>query len=112
MMAKKSIKENLFGAEENSAAKMDPEKLGRFQRIAARMYHTPQLSAKEILMPAIATAGRAMSDVVNGNYRSVFFVSVLRLDMVYVAVISALIGIYDVLNNPLMGIAYDRTRTR
>ena len=111
-MAKKSLKETIFGAEENSAAKADPEKLGRFQKIAARMYHTPQLSAKEMGMPSLMAAGRAMSDVINGNYRTIFFVSVLRIDMSYVAIILTLVGIFDVLNDPLAGIVYDRTRTR
>jgi len=111
-MAKRSFRENVFGAEENSAAKMDPEKLSRFQKIAARMYHTPQLSSKEVAMPAIARAGRQISEMINGTYRTFFFVSVLRLDMVYVTLILMLIGIYDMLNDPLMGIAYDRTRTR
>ena len=111
-MAKRKLTDQIFGAEENSAAKMDPEKLSGFQKIAARMYHTPQLSAREVGMPAIARAGRQIGEKINGNYRTVFFVSVLRLDMVYVTLILTLIGIYDVLNNPLMGIAYDRTRTR
>ncbi|MCL2301315.1 MAG: MFS transporter [Firmicutes bacterium] len=111
-MAKRNLSEQIFGAEENSAAKMDPEKLGRFQKIAAHMYHTPQLSAREVAMPAIARAGRQIGEKINGNYAKVFYVSVLRLDMIYVVLIELIIGIYDVLNNPLMGIAYDRTRTR
>ena len=112
MAVKRNLTEQIFGAEENSAAKTDPAKLSAFQRIAARMYHTPQLSAKEVGMPAIARAGRQISEMINGTYRTFFFVSVLRLDMVYVTLILTLIGIYDVLNNPLMGIAFDRTRTR
>ena len=112
-MAKKSFKETVFGAEENSAATLDREKLSRFQQIAGRMYHTPQLSAKEIGMPVLARIGRQISDQVSGNsYRNYFFVSVLRIDMVYVVLINTLIGIYDMLNDPLMGILYDRTRTR
>jgi len=111
-MAKRSFRDNVFGAEENSAAKMDPEKLGQFQKIAAHMYHTPQLSSREVAMPAIARAGRQISEMINSVYRTFFFVSVLRLDMVYVTLILTLIGIYDVLNDPLMGIVYDRTRTR
>jgi len=111
-MAKKSFRESVFGAEENSAAKLDPGELGRFQRIAARMYRTPQLSAKEVAMPALARAGRQISEMINSVYRTFYFVSVLRLDMVYVTLILTLIGIYDVLNDPLMGIVYDRSRTR
>jgi len=107
-----NFKERIFGAEENSAAKMDQGKLGKFQNIAARIYHTPQLSAREVGMPALASVGQRIGRVIESNYRTVFFVSVLRLDMVYVTIILALIAIYDVLNDPLMGIAYDRTRTR
>ena len=113
MMAESTkLRDKIFGAEENSAAKLDPEKLSRFQRIAARMYHTPQLSAKEIAIPILATSGRQLSDNISGNYRNFFFLTVLRIDMVYVAIIQTLISIYDVLNDPLMGIVYDRTRTR
>jgi hypothetical protein len=36
-MAKKNLKETIFGAEENSAAKLDPGKLSKFHGIAARM---------------------------------------------------------------------------
>ncbi|MCL2495619.1 MAG: MFS transporter [Oscillospiraceae bacterium] len=112
MAVKRNLAEQIFGAEENSAAKMDPEKLGRFQKIAAHMYHTPQLSAKEVGTPAISKAGRQISDMINDTYRTFYFVSVLRLDMVYVTLILTLTGIFNVLIRPLMGIAYDRTRTR
>jgi len=112
MAAKRKLSEQIFGAEENSAAKMDPEKLSAFQKIAARMYHTPQLSAKEVGTPAISKAGRQISEMINDTYRTYYFVSVLRLDMVYVTLILTLTGIFNVLIRPLMGIAYDKTRTR
>ncbi|MCL1951433.1 MAG: MFS transporter [Oscillospiraceae bacterium] len=112
MAAKRKLAEQIFGAEENSAAKMDPEKLSKFQRLAARMYHTPQLSAKEVGIPAIASFGAQLSGMINGNYRMYYFISVLRLDMVYVTIINSLISIYDMLNNPIIGILYDKTRTR
>ena len=111
MMAGKSVKETIFGAEDNSAARLDPEKLSRFQRIAANMYHTPQLSAREIGMPVLARVGRQISEQVKG-YSNYFFVNVLRIDLIYVTLIKSLISIYDVLNDPLMGIVYDKTRTR
>ncbi|MDR1465542.1 MAG: MFS transporter [Oscillospiraceae bacterium] len=112
MASNRSLKDRIFGAEENSAASMDPEKLRKFQHLAARMYHTPVLSAKEIAAPAIAKLGRQMSEMIYNTYRMIFFVSILRLDMFYVTLIHTVIGVYDVLNNPLMGIAYDKTRTR
>jgi len=111
-MATKSIKETLFGAEDNSAAKMGQESLGRFQRIAARMYHTPQLSARERAMPSLAQVGRQISEQINGSYRTYFFITVLRIDMLYITLIQTILGIYNALIRPLMGIAYDKTRTR
>jgi Na+/melibiose symporter-like transporter len=91
---------------------IEPEKLQKYQTIAERMYHTPVLTARETFYPAIAHMGRKMSEQINSTYRTLFFVSVLRLDMLYVTLILTLIGIWDVLNNPLMGIVYDKTRTR
>jgi len=102
----------VFGAEENSAAKLDPVSLSRFQKIAARMYHTPQLSAREVGIPAISMAGRQVSEMINNTYRTFYFVSVLRLDMVYITFILTLTGIFNTLMCPVMGIAYDKTRTR
>jgi len=112
MADRSNLAEKIFGAEENSAAKLDPEKLGRFQGIAARMFHTPQLSAREVGIPSLAQAGRQIGEMLVGNYSSFFFVNVLRLDMVYVTIILALTGIFNTLVRPLMGIVYDKTRTR
>ena len=111
-MKKRNLRETIFGAEENSAASLDPEKLSRFRRIAARMYHTPVLSAKEVGMPAIAKAGRQISDMINNSYRMYFFVSVLRIDIVYITIISSLLSVFNTLVRPVMGIVYDKTRTR
>ena len=111
-MAARSIKETIFGAEENSAASLDPAKLGRFRKIAARMYHTPQLGAKEVGIPALASAGRQISDMINQSYRMYFFVSVLRIDILYVTLVTSLLSVFNTLVRPVMGIAYDRTRTR
>ena len=107
-----AAKDKLTGVEKDSAADLDPEKLKKYQDIATRMFHTPQLPAREMAMPPLARVGRQISDQINGVYRRFYFVSILRIDMLYVVLIEALIGIYDVLNNPLMGIVYDRTRTR
>ncbi len=108
---KQGFAEKVFGAEENSAAKLGTEKLSEFQGIADKMFHTNVLRSKELLFPAIASfAGSIINGV--GSYRTLFFVNIFKLDMVYVASILALIGIYDVINDPLMGIVYDKTRTR
>lgn len=108
---KKGFVEKVFGAEDNSAAKIGAEKLSQYQGIADKMFNTSVLRTKELLFPAIASfAGSIINGV--GSYRTLFFVNVFKLDMVYVASILALISIYDVINDPLMGIVYDKTRTR
>ena len=107
----KGFVDKVVGAEDNSAATIDKRKLNKYSGIATRMFHTPVLTTKEILYPAI---GEFATQVVSAleQYRTLYFVNVLKIDMVYVTLILTLIGIYDVLNNPLMGVAYDRTRTR
>jgi Na+/melibiose symporter-like transporter len=64
-----------------------------------------------MFLPAIGEFATKLLGGVN-TYRTLYFVNVLKIDMVYVTVILSLIGIYDMLNNPLMGIIYDKTRTR
>lgn len=105
------LQERLFGAEKGSAAKTDKSKLEKHRDIAAKMFNTPVLSRKEMAFPAIADFASALLRGIN-TYRTLYFVNVLRIDMVYVTAILTLIGIYDVMNNPIMGIIYDRTRTR
>ncbi|MDR1734916.1 MAG: MFS transporter [Oscillospiraceae bacterium] len=101
----------LFTAEDNSAAKIDKEKLDRHAALATRVFHTPVLTLKEMMFPAVSDFANRFISAVN-SYQKTYLVMVFRLDMVYVAGISALISIWDVLNDPLMGIVYDRTRTR
>ncbi|OQA65669.1 MAG: Inner membrane symporter YicJ [Firmicutes bacterium ADurb.Bin262] len=103
--------ERVFGAEENSAAKIGAEKLSKYHGIADKMFNTNVLRTRELFYPALASfAGSVIGGV--ATYRTLFFVNIFKLDMVYVASILALISIYDVINDPLMGIAYDKTRTR
>ncbi len=108
---KKSISKTLFGAEEHAAASIDRKELSNYSDIAVRMFHTRVLTVKELSFPALAEfASRLLSGIT--YYRTLYFVNVLKIDMIYVTAILTLIGIYDVLNNPIMGMAYDRTRTR
>ena len=107
----KVIVENAFAKEENSASRLGEKKLGQYSEIAIRMFHTGVLTPREKVFPAIGQFATKMLMGLN-CYQTLYFVNVLHIDMSYVTVILALIGIYDVLNNPLMGIAYDRTRTR
>ncbi len=106
-----NIVEEVFSAEKNAAANLGADKLGKYNDIAVRMFHTGVLSPREMLLPAI---GQWAAKLLKGLevYRTLYFVNVLKIDMTYVTLILTLISIYDVLNNPLMGAAYDRTRTR
>ncbi len=110
-MRRKSFTERIFGAESTAAVSIDKSRLSKYSDIAIRMFHTSVLSPKEMAYPTVAEfATRLLSGIT--YYRTLYFVNVLKIDMVYVAAIMTLIGIYDVLNNPLMGMIYDRTRTR
>lgn len=111
MAEEKNIARTFFGAEDNSAASIDKSELNEYSDIAVRMFHTRVLDAKELIVPTIAQfATKVLTGV--EVYETLFFVNVLKINLVYVTAIKALIGIYDVLNDPLMGIVYDRTRTR
>lgn len=107
----KQVAEQVFGAEKNAAVAIDEKKLDAYRGIANKMFHTRVLHPRELMCPAIAGfAGNIISGL--NTYRTLYFVSVLRIDMSYVAAILSLISIWDALNDPLMGIVYDRTRTR
>ena len=108
---KRSFVEGVFGAEKNSAANIESEHLGKYSNFAVKMFHTGVLSPKEMFLPAM---GEFAAKLLKGitYYRTLYFVNVLKIDMTYVTIILTLISIYDMLNNPLMGAAYDRTRTR
>ncbi|MCQ2461997.1 MAG: MFS transporter [Clostridia bacterium] len=107
----KSFTDQVFGAEKNSAASIGESKLNKYNNIAVRMFHTSVLTPKEMVLPAIGQFATKFLGGLNA-YRTLYFVNVLKIDMTYVTAILALISIYDVLNNPLMGAIYDRTRTR
>lgn len=107
----KRFTEKVFGAETNTAATINKKELSKYNDIAVRMFHTGVLTPKEMAFPAIAEfATRLLSGIT--YYRTLYFVNVLKIDMTYVTAILTLISIYDVLNNPIMGAIYDRTRTR
>ena len=107
----KNVVEGIFSAEKNSAENLDQSRLNQYSNIAVRMFHTPVLSVKEVLFPGVAEFATCMLTALE-QYRTIYFINVLKIDMTYVTLILTLIGIYDVLNNPLMGIIYDKTRTR
>ncbi len=107
----KNIVQGVFTAESNSAASLAEEQRIKYSRLAIKMFHTGVLSPREMFLPAI---GEFATKLLKGVdvYRTLYFVNVLKIDMVYVTVILSLISIYDMLNNPLMGAVYDKTRTR
>ncbi len=107
----KKVVDRVFSAEENSAAALGSEKLSRHNRLAIKMFHTSVLTNKEKFAPGVGQFAEKLVLSIE-TYRTLYFVNVLKIDMVYVTLILTLIGIYDVLNNPLLGIAYDRTRSR
>ena len=111
MAEEKKVLRSFFDAEDNSAATIDKQKLNEYSDIAVRMFHTRVLDGKELAVPAVAQFATKVLKAVE-VYETMYFVNVLKINMVYVAAIKALISIYDSLNDPLMGIAYDRTRTR
>ncbi len=109
----KNFVEGVFSAEDTSAASLSKDHLGKYSDIAIRMFHTGVLSPKEMIFPAISDfATRFLTTIYSSSYKNLFYVSVLKIDLTYVAIINLLITIYDTLNDPLMGIVYDKSRTR
>lgn len=107
----KNFVEGVFKAEDSSAASIEKGKLNKYNNIAIKMFHTGVLTPKEMIYPAIAQFATKLLKGVQ-TYRTLYFVNVLKIDMAYVTLILTLIGIYDILNNPIMGAIYDKTRTR
>ena len=114
MMAK-STKERLVDrfikADDYSAATIDNSVLKRYEDLAVDVYSTRQVSVSETAWMAAQKFARALKTGLD-NYQNLYFTKVLKIDLVYITVIKALISIYDTLNDPLMGIAFDKTRTR
>ena len=59
------------------------------------MFNTPVLSRREMAFPAIADFASALLRGLD-TYRTLYFVNVLKIDMVYVTAILTLIGILSV----------------
>ena len=107
----KSFAETVFSAEDTSAASISEQKLNRYSAIATKMFHTGVLSPKEMAFPAIADLAAKLMAALD-NYKMLYYVKVLKIDLTYIVIIDMLIGLYNTLNDPLMGALYDRTRTR
>ncbi len=101
----------MFTADDNSAANLGSEKLGKYKSLATRMFNTPVLSPREMAFPVISDlASKLMAGL--DTYRMLYFVKVLKIDLTYVVLVDMLISLYNTLNDPLMGVVYDKTRTR
>lgn len=108
---KEKVAQVLFSAEANSASALEKEQLGKYSDIAVSMFHTQVLAFREILIPSIGEFAGKIADVVWG-YRDLYYTLALHIDLTYLIVVKALISIYNVLNDPIMGMVYDKTRTR
>ncbi|MBQ2306803.1 MAG: hypothetical protein II184_04740, partial [Clostridia bacterium] len=72
-----------FEAESASAASIDKKTLSRYSAIAVRSFHTRVLDGRELSIPAVA---QFATSILNGVqvYETLFFVNVLRINMVYI----------------------------
>ncbi len=68
---------------------------------------------KENLIYGLANSGQVFSyNMFTGSYLSIFFVKVFGIPSGAVATMVFILGIWDVINDPLMGAVIDKTRTR
>lgn len=70
------------------------------------------VGVKEHLAFGIANGGQCMSYTFMASYLTYFFVNVFNVDPVIVSTMLLIEGIWDAINDPLMGTIIDRTRTR
>ncbi|MEG2117316.1 MAG: MFS transporter, partial [Clostridia bacterium] len=70
------------------------------------------VGAKEIRMYGIANGGQVFGYNLVTSYLSFFFVTVFGIDPKIVSIMFVAVGIWDTLNDPLMGSIIDKTRTR
>ena len=110
-LTKDALVNRFFKADDYSAATLGDDLLKKYESLAVDVYSTRQVSASEIMWMAVQKFSRQLKMGMD-HYQNMYFTKVLKIDLTYITVIKALISIYDTLNNPLMGIMYDRTRTR
>ncbi len=108
----KTFAETVFEAEDNSAATISKKKLDKYGGLAARIFNTGVLSPSEMVWPGFSDLATKLLATVEGSYRTLYYTKVLNIDLTYIALIEVLIGLYDALNDPIMGAVYDKTRTR
>ena len=79
---------------------------------ATLKYDRRYVGTKESLAFGIANGGQVMSFSLITSYLTYFFVNVFNIDPKIVAGMLFVEGIWDTVNDPLMGTVVDRTRTR
>ena len=110
-VTKEALVNRFLKADDYSAATLGDDLLKKYEGLAVDVYSTRQVSVSEIAWMAVQKFSRQLKMGMD-HYQNMYFTKVMKIDLTYITVIKALISIYDTLNNPLMGIAYDRTRTR
>ena len=70
------------------------------------------VSPKEFIIYGVANGGQCMSWNIVTGYITYFFVNIFNIDARIVSVMLFIEGIWDTINDPLMGSIIDRTRTR
>ena len=71
------------------------------------------VGVKETAIYGIANAGQCFGyNIIAGSYLSLFFVKVFGIPPAAVGTMMLILGLWDTINDPLMGSLIDRTRTR
>lgn len=70
------------------------------------------IGVKEMLIYGIANGGQTMSYTFLSSYLTYFFVNVFNIEPGAVATMIFVLGIWDTINDPIMGSIIDRTRSR
>lgn len=67
---------------------------------------------KEMIIYGVANGGQCMGNNMINSYISYFFVNVFNIDARIVSIMLFFEGIWDTINDPIMGSLIDKTRTR
>ena len=71
------------------------------------------VGVKETFLYGISNAGQCFGyNIIAGSYLSLFFVKIFGIPAEIVGTMMLVLGLWDTINDPLMGSIIDRTRTR
>ena len=79
---------------------------------ASSLTNRRYVGVKENLAYGVACGGQNMSYTFMASYLTYFFVNVFGIDPAIVATMLFIEGIWDAVNDPIMGSIVDKTRTR